>query len=75
MSDNAKKEGRYLLADGPKTLAELNPKAKLRFEHRICETCEKPILEHYLIANEDIELRTNYWCDPAGKQASTGMKI
>lgn len=69
------KTGRFLLADGPKTVREFNPKAVLRFADRMCETCNGCILDHYLIAHDDPELRGNYWCDKEGKQFSTGLKI
>lgn len=69
------KEGRYLLADGPKTLAEFNPKGVLRFQDRVCETCDGPIMGHYLLPLEDVEKRYTYWCDKEGTRASTGMKI
>lgn len=77
MSDSveAPKEGRRLLADGPKTLAEFNPKAVLRFANRFCETCGQSIMSHYLLPLEDVELRGNYWCDAKGTQFSTGLKI
>lgn len=71
MSNNT---GRYLLADGPKTIREFNPKAVLRFQDRYCETCDKCILDHWLIANAAPELRGEYWCDVEGKRFSTGLK-
>lgn len=67
--------GRYLLADGPKTLAEFNPKAVLRFADRVCETCERPIMGHWLRPNDDPDLRGEYWCTKEGNQFSTGLKI
>lgn len=68
-------ECKRLLADGPVTIREFNPKAILRFHDRVCETCESPILGHWLIANSDPELATNYYCDKLGTQFSTGLKI
>lgn len=69
------KEKRLLLADGPKMLNELNPRAALRFADRVCEVCEGPIMTHWLIPSSDIERRTSYFCDPEGNQISTGMKV
>lgn len=66
---------RVLLADGPKMLNELNPKGAAHFADRVCETCEQPIMLHWLIASDDVEKRTTYWCDPDGSLASAGMKI
>lgn len=73
--DNPPKECKRLLADGPITIREFNPKAILRFQDRVCETCENPILGHWLIANPDPELATSYWCDKTATQASTGLKV
>lgn len=70
-----KKEKRVLLADGPKMISEFNPKGAARFADRVCETCLGPIMTHWLIPSADMELRTAYWCDPDGKQMSTGLKI
>lgn len=74
MSDNTK-EKRVLLADGPKMLSELNPKGAAYFADRVCELCGGPIMVHWLIPSDDIERRTSYFCDPDGKQASTGLKV
>lgn len=76
MSDRAKLEGKkVLLADGPILLCELNPKGAAYFADRVCEVCEGPIMQHWLIPSADIERRTSYFCDPEGKQISTGLKI
>lgn len=69
------KTGRYLLADGPKTLAEFNPKAVLRFSDRYCETCDGLIMQHYLRAHSDPEIRSRYWCSKDGDRFSSGLKI
>lgn len=69
------KEGKRLLADGPKTLAEFNPKMVERFKDRLCETCEMPIMGHWLIDSEDEDKRTSYWCDKTQTQASAGLKL
>ena len=69
------KERKVLLADGPKMIVEFNPKARERFSDRVCETCNGPILLHWLIPSDNIERRTSYFCDPEGKQISTGLKI
>lgn len=74
MSDD-KKEGRYLTADGPITLAILNPKAIDRFKDRVCETCEMPIMGHYIRPEADPDLRAEYWCHATGNQYSLGLKI
>ena len=76
MSDKTKMEGRKrLLADGPKLLCEFNPKGAERFADRVCEVCEGPIMQHWLIPFPDVEKRASYYCDPEGMQVSTGMKI
>lgn len=72
MSDNA---GKRITADGPVTLAVMNPKMVERFKDRLCETCETPIMDHWIIPNDDLELATNYWCDKAGTQCSAGLKV
>lgn len=69
------KERKRLLADGPIMICEYNPKAAERFSERVCETCNGPILTHWLINFEDQDRRTTYWCTPDATQASTGMKI
>lgn len=63
-------EGRYLTADGPITLAELNPRAVLRFQDRVCETCEQPIMSHFIRRGSD-----EYWCSRDGDQFSAGLKV
>lgn len=75
MSDAPHPEGRRLLVDGPKTIKEFNPRAILRFSDRVCETCDGPILEHYLIASSDPETLGVYWCDKEAQRFSTGLKI
>lgn len=74
MSD-APKEKRAMLADGPRMLCELNPKGAARFADRVCETCNEPIMTHWLIPSDDLERRTSYFCEPNGTQMSTGLKI
>lgn len=74
MSDDPKMK-RVLLADGPRMLCEFNPKGASRFADRVCETCNGPIMTHWLIPSGDQEKRTAYWCNPEGTQESTGLKI
>lgn len=74
MSDTPK-EKRLLLADGPRMLCEFNPKGAARFADRVCETCNGPIMTHWLIPSDDVELRTAYWCDPDGRRMSSGLAI
>lgn len=71
----SEKTAKRLTASGPITLRELNPKAIARFDSRVCETCESPILGHWIIPNDDPELATSYWCDRLGTQASEGLKV
>lgn len=73
MSDS--KEKRVLLADGPRMICEFNPKGAAHFADRVCEVCEHPIMTHWIVPSDDIEKRSAYWCDPEGKQESTGLKI
>ena len=74
MNENSEKEGHFLLASGPKTLAEWNPKGVLRFADRHCATCDKPIMGHYIRPNDDPDLRSEYWCSIDGDQYSAGLK-
>lgn len=69
------KEKKVLLADGPRMLCEFNPRGAEYFKGRVCEVCETPIMTHWLIPSDDVERRTSYFCDPEGRQMSTGMKL
>lgn len=75
MDENSAPLKRKLLADGPKTIREFNPKAILRFSDRYCETCNVCILDHYLIATSDPEKVGSYFCDVTGDKISTGLKV
>lgn len=70
---DAAKERKRVLADGPVTLREFNPRGEERFGHRVCIDCGNPIMGHWLIMDPDPELMSTYWCDKLRTQGSTGM--
>lgn len=74
-NEDKPQEVKRVLADGPIMLRDFAPKSAHRFEDRVCETCENPILGHWVIESNDPELMGNYWCDRFGTQSSTGMKV
>ena len=55
-------------------LRDFNPKGMLRFGHRICMTCDGPIMSHWILYHKDTDLRAEYWCDHEGTRYSEGMK-
>lgn len=59
---------RELHATGRVILSDYNPEGNIRFMGRLCETCNGPIMRHFLRRNS-----REYWCDEAGTRCSTGL--
>lgn len=67
-ADDAGCATRELHEKGYVLLSDFNPDGKMRFAGRMCETCDGPIMSHFLRRNS-----REYWCFAVGPKCSTGL--